>query len=369
MHSVRWSLVGLTAAALLAGPALGQSSTQEQSSWTDFSWAEGGSWYVGAKAGGNWIGRHTRLNSNDFGAPVNGKVTYDDGYIGAVQGGYAFRNGLRVELDGAWRYNQVDKVYGYGTGRGRMNNYAVMVDALYDIPVNYPIKPYVGFGVGASDYAPEKIRADGMPYPGYFGGDTWSFAYQAIAGAAYNIDDNIALMLEYRFFNRPNHDYPAGVHTDYQSNSALIGVRYSFGAPQPQAAAYVPPPAPPAAPAPSIPSNYLVFFDFNKSDLTAEARRIVGQAAQNSKTANVTRIEVTGHTDTVGSDAYNMRLSQRRAQSVAAELEAQGVPANEIAIFAKGKHDLLVPTADGVREPQNRRVQIVFPKAGTAPTS
>jgi outer membrane protein OmpA-like peptidoglycan-associated protein len=74
----------------------------------------------------------------------------------------------------------------------------------------------------------------------------------------------------------------------------------------------------------------------------------------------VTEIEVTGHTDTVGSDAYNMRLSRRRAESVAAELEKMGIPSSEIAIFAKGKKDLLVPTADGVKEPQNRRVQIVY---------
>jgi outer membrane protein OmpA-like peptidoglycan-associated protein len=55
-----------------------------------------------------------------------------------------------------------------------------------------------------------------------------------------------------------------------------------------------------------------------------------------------------------------MRLSRRRAESVAAELVKQGIPSSEIAIFAKGKMDLLVPTADGVKEPQNRRVQIVY---------
>jgi outer membrane protein OmpA-like peptidoglycan-associated protein len=69
---------------------------------------------------------------------------------------------------------------------------------------------------------------------------------------------------------------------------------------------------------------------------------------------------VTGHTDTVGSDAYNMRLSLRRAESVAAELEKQGIKSSEIDIIAKGKKDLLVPTADGVREPQNRRVTILY---------
>jgi outer membrane protein OmpA-like peptidoglycan-associated protein len=104
----------------------------------------------------------------------------------------------------------------------------------------------------------------------------------------------------------------------------------------------------------------MVFFDFNKSDLTPEAAGIVGQAAKNASPAKVTQLTVTGHTDTAGSDAYNMRLSRRRAESVAAELEKDGIPSGEIEIIAKGKRDLLVPTGDGVREPQNRRVQIVY---------
>ena len=123
------------------------------------------------------------------------------------------------------------------------------------------------------------------------------------------------------------------------------------------AAAYVPPPA--VAPAPMA-HSYMVFFDFNKSDLTPQAVTIVGQAAANAGPAKVTRLTVTGHTDTVGSDAYNMRLSRRRAEAVAAQLEKDGIPSSEIEIVAKGKRDLLVPTADGVKEPQNRRVQIVY---------
>ena len=103
-----------------------------------------------------------------------------------------------------------------------------------------------------------------------------------------------------------------------------------------------------------------MFFDFNKSDLTPQALSIVNDAAKNAGPAKVTKLEVTGHTDTVGSDAYNMRLSRRRAESVAAQLEKDGIPASEIEIIAKGKRDLLVPTADGVKEPQNRRVQIVY---------
>ena len=136
--------------------------------------------------------------------------------------------------------------------------------------------------------------------------------------------------------------------------------RYKFGGAHEEAeaaqAAYVPPPVV----APAAPKSYLVFFYFNKSDLTSQATAIVDQAAKNAGPAKVTKLEVTGHTDTVGSDAYNMRLSRRRAESVAAQLEKDGIPASEIEIVAKGKRDLLVPTKDGVKEPQNRRVQIVY---------
>jgi len=143
----------------------------------------------------------------------------------------------------------------------------------------------------------------------------------------------------------------------------MIGaqLRYHFGpaaAATESASTYVPPPT--VAPAPAVPKSYLVFFDFNKSDLTPQAVTIVDQAAKNAGPAKVTQLTVTGHTDTVGSDAYNMRLSRRRAESVAAELEKDGIPSSEIEIVAKGKRDLLVPTKDGVKEPQNRRVQIVY---------
>ena len=140
-----------------------------------------------------------------------------------------------------------------------------------------------------------------------------------------------------------------------------FGVKFQMpwdAAPE-ETAAYTPPAAVAPAAA-SAAKSYLVFFDFNKSDLTPQAVTVVDQAAHNAGPAKVTKIEVTGHTDTVGSDAYNMRLSRRRAESVAAQLEKDGIPSSEIAIYAKGKRDLLVPTADGVKEPQNRRVQIVY---------
>jgi hypothetical protein len=110
----------------------------------------------------------------------------------------------------------------------------------------------------------------------------------------------------------------------------------------------------------TTPHSYQVFFDFNKSTLTEQAVTIVDQAAKDAAEGKTTHIEATGYTDTVGSDAYNLRLSKRRAEAVQAELVKQGIPADEISIIGKGKHDLLVPTKDGVKEPQNRRVSITY---------
>ncbi|HUZ64591.1 MAG TPA: OmpA family protein, partial [Acetobacteraceae bacterium] len=104
----------------------------------------------------------------------------------------------------------------------------------------------------------------------------------------------------------------------------------------------------------------LVFFDWDKSDLTTRARQIISEAAQNSTHVKYTAIDVNGYTDTSGTPAYNMGLSLRRANTVAAELVRDGVPRNVIAIKGFGETHLLVPTGPGVREPQNRRVEIII---------
>jgi outer membrane protein OmpA-like peptidoglycan-associated protein len=109
-----------------------------------------------------------------------------------------------------------------------------------------------------------------------------------------------------------------------------------------------------------VPRTYLVFFDHDSSSLTAAARSIIATAANNSKTAGTTRIITTGHTDRSGTNQYNEALSQRRSVSVKDELVRLGVPANSITTVAKGESDPLVQTRDGVREPQNRRVEIVL---------
>jgi hypothetical protein len=112
--------------------------------------------------------------------------------------------------------------------------------------------------------------------------------------------------------------------------------------------------------------QYRVFFAFDRADLSEADRQIINQAVEDYRRTGTARITVTGHTDTSGSAAYNLELSRRRAEAVAGELVRQGVPATEIATVGRGEEDLLVPTADGVREPRNRRVEIVVPQPPAA---
>jgi hypothetical protein len=127
------------------------------------------------------------------------------------------------------------------------------------------------------------------------------------------------------------------------------------------ACASAPPPPPPPPPPPvAAPSSFMVFFDWDRSNLSQQAVQTVGQAAAAFKARGSARITATGHTDTSGSESYNMALSLRRANSVKNELVRQGVPADAIAVVGRGEANPLVATGDGVREPQNRRVEIVI---------
>jgi long-chain fatty acid transport protein len=141
-------------------------------------------------------------------------------------------------------------------------------------------------------------------------------------------------------------------------NSVGIGFLHHFAPPPP--APVAPAPMPVATPAPAPARTYLVFFDWNKANLTPRADQIIGQAAQASRSTQVTALHVNGYTDTSGTVAYNQRLSLRRADAVAAKLVTDGVPKQDIEIKGFGETHLLVPTGPGVREPQNRRVEIIL---------
>jgi len=122
-----------------------------------------------------------------------------------------------------------------------------------------------------------------------------------------------------------------------------------------------PPPPPPPPPAQAVaPPTFMVFFDWDRSNLSPQALNTIQQAAAAYKQRGSATITATGHTDTSGPENYNMALSLRRANAVKNALVQEGVPAQAITATGVGEAGLLVQTGDGVREPQNRRVEIVI---------
>ena len=109
--------------------------------------------------------------------------------------------------------------------------------------------------------------------------------------------------------------------------------------------------------------NFVVYFEWDKADLTSQAAAVIDQAVANI-TAGAgcapSAVSIAGHTDTSGASAYNERLSQRRASIVTSALVSRGVDAAIITETAKGENDLAKATRDGVREPLNRRSEVVI---------
>ena len=353
--------------------------------------------YIGAGAGAN-IQQNERISRASF--PALGVVQgigssgiggssapMDTGFVGVVSAGYGLGNGLRLEVEGNFRSNKYNHLSNGGqraSAGGNENKYGAMFNVLYDIDptvfgfLPIPLNPYVGLGAGAAYVQHQNQRFfGGAGNSNYFlrtnDGDT-GFAYQAIVGTAVPISavPGLSLTLEYRFFgvlDSQNYHYqylsnrpiPIGTATranlqfqDNYNHSVLVGLRYAFNAAPP---AVIPPPPGEVR---ADPRTYLVFFDWDRADLTDRARQIIAAAAQGSQRTGTTRIQVTGNTDTTGTARYNQGLSVRRAQNVAAELVRDGVPRSAISTQGVGFSRLLVPTGPGVREPQNRRVEIVL---------
>lgn len=144
----------------------------------------------------------------------------------------------------------------------------------------------------------------------------------------------------------------AACRRDFEAAMAEVDTALRPAEPAPRAAA----PAPATSPA----RAFLVFFDWDSARLTDGARSVVATAARNVGQLGQVTVVTTGHADRSGPDAYNLNLSRQRAEAVKAELVRLGVSAGGISVAARGEAEPLVQTDDGVREPQNRRVQIVL---------
>ena len=122
-------------------------------------------------------------------------------------------------------------------------------------------------------------------------------------------------------------------------------------------AAVIEPAAPPPA---ALPESGRVYFDFDRAELNAEAQATLDDVIADIQGRELGGITVAGHADTAGAPDYNMQLSERRANNVAAELIRSGIPATIVTTEAFGETQLAVPTPDNTPEQANRRATIDF---------
>lgn len=303
---------------------------------------------------------------------VTDKVKFDNGWgiLGAV--GYAWPSGIRLEEELSFMRANVDRING-NSGSGRVNDLGIMTNLLYDFQTGTRWTPYVGGGLGINATSVDHIG--NLTGGGQVNDSGAEFAYQGIVGTAYELADHWSATVDYRYIGTtsPRLKVTTGgtAELENSSHNVVIGLRYTMHAPQPapaplqevEATPPLPQPAPARAPVVEpVPQSYMVFFDFDRSIITPEAERIIAAAAEDFKTNGYARLIVTGHTDTMGSDPYNKGLSERRAAVVKKRLMELGVDVASIDASGVGKKGQLVPTANGVREAQNRRAEIVLSK-------
>jgi OOP family OmpA-OmpF porin len=314
--------------------------------------------YFGGEGG--WS--HLNNESERFavkGAP-SVRTQYDEGFAAGARIGYEM-GPWRFEEEYAYRSNDLNKlsvagvtVHGVTSSR---QSHAIMSNLIYDFNLGWPVTPHIGAGIGAVDVIGEAKRTAAPSFR--LSDNDWQFGYQAIAGVRYNISPNLAFDLDYRYLATTDATFRVPGTTvkfksGYDTHNLMASLVYRFGPPP----VLAPAPPPPPAVARRV---FLVFFDWDRATITQDGMRIVQQAADAYRSGAPVQIQVTGYTDASGSVGYNQRLSERRANAVADAMTRLGVARSDMLVSGRGKNDQRVPTADGVREPQNRRVEIVFP--------
>lgn len=314
-------------------------------------------WYLSLEGGGNWV------QDWDVSPPgtSTGTISFDNGWAALGSVGYG-RGRWSAEFEAGYRKNDLDAFTTNDETNPvealRLEEATFMANLRYSYPLMERLTLSAGAGAGA-DYAQMKLTSGG------FSGEDedWNFAYQGIAGLSYAVGQRSEIFANYRYFRttKAAFDFNPQLSAfldgeEFVKHTATIGFRYHLnGGDAAPVVAGTPTVSDPAGPA-----EYIVFFGHNKADLTAAAIEVIKEAAAAAKDNGNASLKLVGHTDRSGSDKYNQALSLRRANVVKAALVAEGVAAGSISLDGKGESDPMVPTADGVREPQNRRVNITF---------
>lgn len=305
-------------------------------------------WYFGMEAG--W----DRVNETQFAGAPNSAVLFSDGLAGMVTIGSALSNSQwRIEGELGYRNNDVNKYAGISKTDGAIEEWSGMVNAIYDFNLNSD-RWGLGIGAGAGiDDARYKSPLDGHD------SNDKVFAWQAIAGVTYRVNAHWDIDLNYRYLNASRAELQINTaaparEVDLEKHSITVGFRYGYNEPP----AVAPEPAPaPIVEAPRV-KEFIVFFGYNKCNITAEADAVLSEAAASAKSGGGASVRIVGHTDTSGSAKYNQKLSDCRANAAKTNLVGKGVSEGSISTAGKGETELMVQSGDGVKEPQNRRATV-----------
>ena len=362
--------MALASTALVATPAL----------------ARDNSWYVGVE-GGAMIVEDIKFDigtvktggtiDHNYGYDVDGVIGYDLGRFRLeAEVGYkaatidAYRTSVGTPVLAATGRTAILPPGNYDYAGGRSSALSFMVNGLIDFGDEDGIQGFVGGGVGV---ARVKERAALNTRQNFLDDSDTVFAYQGLAGVRAPITNHLDATLKYRFFTADNVKLVNVAGTSFngkfRTHSLLGGLTYNFGepaAPPPPPVEVAPPPPPePTPPPPPVvtpcsPGPFIVFFEWDKSDVTPEAAAILDGAVAQYQNCGSAKVMLAGHADKSGAPAYNVGLSQRRDDSVQAYLTAHSIPAGVITSEAFGESRPRVETADGVREVQNRRVEVTY---------
>lgn len=350
--------------------------------------------YGAIGAGLSYFGYENDVSNDSVAAP--GPVIFDtdsdyDNGIGVYAAlGAALGNGVRTEIEYSYRnadFDQLDPYPGFngipsGSITGDTRIHALMLNVLYDF-TSGGFRPYVGAGIGLGRVSHQIAGVDpGTGFSLSYADTENNVAYQGIAGVAIDLTEGLALDLSYRYFDMISNEYAGalvnGVASDIKaeasSHNFFAGLRWNFGASTPPPVQYkdcwdgssvpvtaeCPPQIIEDQAAVLDPIQITIYFDYDKSNLTPQASTLIQEAASRALQNDIDTVVVSGNTDTSGSSAYNQALSERRARVVRDALIANGVPADRVRTEAYGETNLAKPTADGVREPLNRRSEVVI---------
>lgn len=361
--------------------------------------ARDGAWYVELDGGPMLV------EDIEFDLPSAPNAVRADSHYGYDFGGivgYDF-GPVRLEAEASYRAAEFDELAvgqtaiparaattfvarnGTFASDGEASVLSFMVNALADFGPDDGLQGFIGGGVGVA-----RTKFDGVSVnrtgPGFLDDSDSGLAWQLLAGVRAPLTDTVDVGVKYRFFNSTGLDLVDTTGRDtnakWRSHSLLGTIGFNFGgAPAPLQTCWdgtqipmdamcparpvvQPPVTPPVTPPITRPAcnsgPYIVFFDWDRDDITNEAANTLNSAVSQYANCGNSQVMLAGHADRSGSATYNVGLSQRRANAVRDFLTGRGIPGGVITTQAFGETRPRVETADGVREPQNRRVEITY---------